>query len=52
MSQLPTSPFPRRGASGPGNVLAPSADEQSGERDISGATGVLIIVILNDLQSM
>ena len=41
MSQLPTSTFPKRGTSGPGNVLALSADKQTGEGDINGATGVL-----------
>ena len=39
MSQLPTSPFPKRGTSG--KFLAPSADKQTGEGDIYGATGVL-----------
>ena len=41
MFQLPTSPFPKRGTSGRGNVLAPAADKQAGEGNISGATGVL-----------
>ena len=41
MSQLPTSPFPKRGTSGPETFLAPSADKQTGEGDIYGATGVL-----------
>ena len=41
ISQLSTSPFPKRGTSGPGKVLAPSADKQTGEGDIYGATGVL-----------
>ena len=46
MSQLPTSPFPKWGTSGPGNVLAPSADKQTGEGDINGATGVLYCYII------
>ena len=43
ISQLPTSSFPKRGTSGPGNVFtpAPSADKQTGEGGINGATGVL-----------
>ena len=41
MSQLPTSPFPKRGTSGLETFLAPSADKQTGEGDINGATGVL-----------
>ena len=41
MSQFPTSPFPKRGHQGPETFLAPSADKQTGEGDIHGATGVL-----------
>ena len=42
MSQLPASPFPKRGISGPGKetFLAPSADKQTEEGDVYGATGV------------
>ena len=40
MSQLPTSPFPKRGTSGPGNVFS-TLLKQTGEGDIYGATGVL-----------
>ena len=40
MSQLPTSPFPKR-EWGSETFLAPSADKQTGEGDINGATGVL-----------
>ena len=41
MSQLPISPFPKRGHQGPETFLALSADKQTGEGDIKGATGVL-----------
>ena len=41
MPQLPTSPFPKRGTSGPGNVFSTLADKQTGEGDINEATGVL-----------
>ena len=41
MSQLPTSPFPSGGHQGPEMFLAPSADKQTGEEDIYGATEVL-----------
>ena len=34
-------PFPKRGNQGPETSLAPSADKQTGEGDINGATGVL-----------
>ena len=41
MSQLPPSPFPKRGHQSPEMFLAPSADKQTGKGDIYGATGVL-----------
>ena len=34
-------PLTKRGTSGPETFLAPSADKQTGEGDISGVTGVL-----------
>ena len=41
MSQLMTSAFPKRGHQGPETFLALSADKQTGEGDIKGATEVL-----------
>ena len=34
MSQLSTSPFPKGGTSGPGKLLAPFADKQTGKETL------------------